>query len=84
MTPHPLYLALGDTAAQRQASYRALFRSAQEVELLEQIRQASNGNFALGGARFAEEIAAALGWRVTPGKPGRPRKLPGPDSGERF
>lgn len=56
----------------------------QEPGLVDQIRQASNGNFALGSARFAEEIAAALGRRVTPGKSGRPRKLPEPESVDLF
>ena len=35
-----------------------------------------------GSPRFAEEIAALLGRRVTPGKSGRPRKLPEPESGD--
>jgi REP-associated tyrosine transposase len=36
------------------------------------IRQATNGGFVLGSARFAQEIAHALGRRVERGKPGRP------------
>ena len=82
VTPHEIFLALGSTAEHRQASYRDLFRSELEPGLVEQIRQASNGNFALGSPRFAEEIAALLGRRVTPGKSGRPRKLPEPESGD--
>ena len=84
VTPHEIYLGLGVTQASRLAAYRELFRSELEPGLVEQIRQASNGNFALGSARFAEEIAAALGRRVTPGKSGRPRKLPEPESGDLF
>ena len=84
MTPHEIYLGLGATEASRQAAYRELFRSELEPGLVEQIRQASNGNFALGSPRFAEEIAAALGRRVSPGKSGRPRKLPEPKSGDLF
>lgn len=76
MTPHAIYLGLGGTEASRQAAYRALFRAELEPGVLEQIRQASNGSFALGSPRFADEIAAALGRRVTPGKSGRPRKSP--------
>lgn len=84
LTPHEVYLALGATDSVRQAAYRELFRSELEAGLLEQIRQASNGNFALGNVRFADEIAVALGRRVTPGKPGRPRKTPEPESASLF
>jgi len=68
VTPHEIYLALASTEASRQAAYRELFRSELEPGLLDQIRQASNGNFALGSPRFAEEVAAALGRRGDAGK----------------
>jgi len=84
LTPHEAYLALGVTEPMRQAAYRELFHSELEPALVEQIRTASNGNFALGNARFAAQTAAALGRRVTPGKPGRPRKPPEPESGDLF
>jgi putative transposase len=49
-----------------------------EPGIVDQIRQATNGNFALGNSRFKEEIAAMLGRRVTPGKAvGRERKWRG-------
>ncbi len=84
VTPHEIYLGLGNSKALRQAAYRELFRHELEPGLVDAIRRASNGNFALGNTRFAEEIAAALGRRVTPGEPGRPRKLQEPASGELF
>ena len=84
VTPHEVYLALGNTTEPRLAAYRELFRCELEPGLLNQIRQASNGNFALGSVRFAEEIAAALGRRVTPGKSGRPRKPAEPDADDFF
>lgn len=74
--PHPLYEALGQDAAIRQAVYRELFRFELDPGLVDEIRKATNGNFALGDARFADQISAVLGRRVTPGLPGRPRKLP--------
>jgi putative transposase len=55
-----------------------------EPGLIDQIRQATNGNFVLGNDRFAEEIRLALGRRVTPGKAGRPKKTTFPESGELF
>jgi putative transposase len=74
LTPHPLYLGLGLDTAQRLNRYRELFRHELEPGLVDQIRQATNGNYVLGNTPFAEEVAEALGRRVTPGKSGRPRK----------
>lgn len=81
ITPHAVYRAVGLDEAGRQAAYRELFRYELEPGLVDEIRRASNGNFLLGESRFAEEIAAALGRRVTPGKSGRPRKPVVPESG---
>ncbi len=82
--PHELYLALGGDDAARQAAYRELFRSELEPGLVDSIRRATNGNFALGDERFAARISAALGRRVVPGRSGRPRKEAEPGSAELF
>ncbi|MCE9568451.1 MAG: transposase [Rhodocyclales bacterium] len=82
--PHSLYEALGLDAVTRQAAYRELFRYALEPGLIDQIRRATNGNFALGSERFAAAAAATLGRRVLPGKSGRPRKVVPPGSGDLF
>jgi putative transposase len=82
--PHPLYLALEASASERQAAYRELFRYELEPGVVDTIRRATNGNFALGDERFARQITAALGRRVMPGKSGRPRKVPELESGEPF
>ncbi len=74
LSPHSVYLSLGRSGKKRQAAYRKLFRHELDPGIVDQIRQATNGNFALGNPRFKEEIAATLGRRVTPGKAGRPRK----------
>ena len=84
LTPHRLYQALGNEPLLRQAAYRELFRYELEPRLIDSIRQATNGNFVLGNARFSDEIAATLGKRVTPGKPGRPIKRPSSIDGELF
>jgi putative transposase len=81
LSVHPLYAALGIDAVSRQAAYRELFRFELEPGLVDEIRRATNGNFALGNSRFTDEIAAALGRRVTPGQSGRPRKVIEPASG---
>ncbi|MGH8728197.1 MAG: transposase, partial [Burkholderiales bacterium] len=61
LTPHAQYRRLGRDAEERQIAYRALFKTRLDSELLGEIRQATNGNYALGGKRFQAEIEAALG-----------------------
>jgi putative transposase len=39
------------------------------------LRAATNGDWALGNARFKHQIAKALGRRVVPLPKGRPRKV---------
>ena len=74
-SPHTLYQALDDDPRARQIAYRELFRYALEPGMVDSIRQATNGNFALGTHRFTEQIADVLGRRAVRGKPGRPRKI---------
>ena len=82
--PHALYAALGNNAASQQAAYRELFRYELDPGLVDDIRQATNGNFALGNERFAAQVANALDRRASKGKAGRPRKLMVPESEEAF
>ncbi len=75
VTPHPLYQALGADDASRQAAYRELFRYQLDIGVVDEIRKATNGNYALGNALFVQQIEEALGRRVTAGKAGRPKLL---------
>ena len=75
VVPHPLYEALGAEPEGRRQAYRELFRYELEPGLVDAIRKATNGNFALDDARFSEQIAQALGRRALPGRSGRPRKV---------
>ena len=74
LTPHYLYEALGPDGASRKHAYRELFRHQLEPGLVDEIRSATNGNYALGNPKFQEQIEEALGRRVKRGKSGRPRK----------
>lgn len=71
--PHVIYEQLGLNEEARQAAYRELFRYQLDPNLVDEIRQATNGNYVLGDTRFAEQIAETLGIRVSRGKAGRPR-----------
>ncbi|MDD2834508.1 MAG: transposase [Methylotenera sp.] len=73
---HILYQALGLDSASRQAAYRELFRFQLDVGLVDEIRKATNGNYALGNDLFTAQIAQTLGRRVTAGKAGRPKLKP--------
>jgi putative transposase len=84
VTPHPLYTALGADASTRLAAYRKLFRYELEPGLVDNIRRAPNGNFALGNERFGAQVSSVLGRRAAPGKSGRPRRMPEVTSGALF
>jgi putative transposase len=73
ISPHPVYDSLKSANCNSAAVYRELFRFELEPGLVDEIRKATNGNFALGDRRFASEIEAVIGRRVVPGKSGRPR-----------
>jgi putative transposase len=74
LTRHAQYLALGSTDEARREGYRQLFRSELHPEVVQEIRDATNGNFALGGERFKRQVETMLGRRVSRGQRGRPRK----------
>jgi len=74
LDPHPLYRALGQSREARCMHYRDLFRAHLLPDLIDEIRQATNGNYVLGDTRFSADIESMLQRRVTPGKAGRPVK----------
>jgi putative transposase len=74
LTPHPEYLRLGTSAAERRTVYAGLFGLVGEDERAEQIRKATNGGYALGDEQFRQAMARALGRRVEQGNPGRPSR----------
>lgn len=69
-----LYQRLGESSSQRQERYRELFRNQLDQGMIDQIRRATNGNFALGNDRFKSQVEESLGRRISPGKTGRPCK----------
>ena len=72
--PHDKYRRLARTATKRREVYRALFRAHLDEALVEEIRSATNGNYALGNAGFQKQIEKVLGRRVVRGVSGRPVK----------
>ncbi len=72
--PHELYLGLGMDEKERRVNYRSLFDAHLDSNTINEIRQATNGNYVLGNDRFKDEIEDMLKCRVSPGKSGRPLK----------
>ena len=72
LTPHEEYLRLGVTGKSRRRAYEDLFRGDPRYWPTDEIRAATNGNFALGNESFKRKLAALLGRRVERGKAGRP------------
>lgn len=72
ITPHAHYLQLGPQESDRTKNYRSLFHDRMPSDLIDQIRQSTNGNYALGSNQFVNEIEAALGCRARRGRVGRP------------
>jgi putative transposase len=63
---HETYRALARSAGERQRVYRDLFRDDLPAELIDELRAATNGGWAIGNDRFKKKIAKALARRVTP------------------
>jgi putative transposase len=77
LTPHPLYLALGNTTEERQHRYRELFREALPEADAHQIRQCLQHNYPLGDARFKSLIEFSLQQKIGCLMQGRPNKQNG-------
>ncbi len=74
ITPHRLYLKLGETSEMRHQAYRALFRSHIDSETLQLIRDNTQQNTIIGNSRFEDEIKLMLKRRVTKHSHGGNRK----------
>jgi putative transposase len=73
ISPHHAYLALGKCVEDRQKQYREMFKSELSLKIIGQVGDATNSNYALGSEQLRTETEKALGRRISPGIPGRPR-----------
>jgi putative transposase len=73
ITPHGLYLELGETKDHRCENYRELFCNHINDKFLKKIRDAVNLEWLLGSERFKDKMEQVLQRRVRPAKPGRPK-----------
>ena len=70
ISPHPEFTALAESEEKRHAAYRGLFAEEIDEPLLQAIRDATNGGYALASEAFKESVLAPLGWKTGPGRPG--------------
>ena len=73
LSPHALYLAMGQSDKDRQAAYRALFRAQLDRAAIDDIRLALNQSQPLGNERFYRKIEKVTGGRREAKPRGRPR-----------
>jgi putative transposase len=74
ISPHPTYISLGKTDAERQAAYLSSMPQIVDEDTLKKIRVAANSSCALGSPTFLLEITTKLGRTVAPPPRGRPPK----------
>ena len=74
ISPHALYLQLGENDDARQHHYRALFDAHLEPRELDEIRNATNKSWVLGSDRFKDRIEALTARQERPKPRGGDRK----------
>jgi putative transposase len=79
ITPHPVFVELGEDVTQRRARYCDLFAEALPVDECGAIRAHLQQNRALGTAEFQARVESITGRSARVTARGRPRKKNGPD-----
>jgi len=74
VTSHVELARLGADIIDRQAAYRALFHDSMAEQQINEIRDATNKAWVLGGSRFKEQIQSQLARRIEPAAKGGDRK----------
>ena len=72
--PHAEFVALGTDAPARHASYGRLIAEKLEPILRRQIDEAAESGYPLASDAFKADVAARMGLKTEPGRPGRPER----------
>ncbi|MDZ7685680.1 MAG: hypothetical protein U5O39_12250 [Gammaproteobacteria bacterium] len=64
-TPHPLFLELGRTPRERQATYRGLIAESLGAEVVNKVRHCTNKGLILGTETFRRQFEQLTGDRAT-------------------
>ena len=74
LSPHELYLSLGQTAESRRSTYRSIFNNYLDDVQVGEIRKACNTGTPLGNDSFREMVENTLHCKVGQNRQGRPGK----------
>ncbi|MFQ3191768.1 MAG: putative transposase [Paraglaciecola sp.] len=74
LTPHALYLALGNTEAERKSVYQRLFFTHLSSNTIQAICDATNKAWELGDESFIEQVSNTLSRRAKPSPQGGDRR----------
>jgi len=74
ITPHHCYQSLGKTEKERHIAYQALFKNKIPDYTLDEIRNATNKAWVLGGKHFKQQIEEQTGRQSSPSQRGGDRK----------
>jgi len=75
VTPHPLYLAMGQDQAERAIAYKQWLDAGIAPDDLQHLRAYANQERALGDERFQRMVETTLGRAATYRPRGRPRRI---------
>jgi putative transposase len=76
LTPHAMYWQLGNTPFDREAAYTDLVRAGLPTSQVGALTQATLSGWALGDEGFKRGLQSQTERRVSPGRAGRPLKIP--------
>jgi putative transposase len=74
LTPHALYLTLGNTETERKSAYQRIFFTHLSSNTIQAIRDATNKAWALGDESFIEQVSNILSRRAKPSLQGGDRR----------
>jgi putative transposase len=77
ITPHPIYWELGNTPFARDAAYAELVRNGIGQEQQQALTDATLRGWALGESDYVADLQRRTERRVSKGRPGRPKLIPG-------
>ena len=73
LTPHALYLALGNTPFSREAAYRQMLQTGLDRDQTNALTEATLRGWALGGEKFVADLHSKTARRAVKASAGRPR-----------
>jgi putative transposase len=82
VTPHTMFLSLGESEAVRRRAYAALFEAQALDDEIQSIRDAVNKGWAMGSDEFCRDLERLTGRATSPRPLGRPRKTHDPWGGD--